>query len=97
MARLGQRVTGGLTGQEEPTTDSRAPGDLARPEGRSVGASQRPLIERIGLGAIALVLVATFGAIALAAVTGGELFLGVMAGTGALMTLWAAAASLRRG
>jgi hypothetical protein len=59
--------------------------------------AQRPLIERIGLAAIALVLVAMFGAIAFAALAGGELFLGVMAGTGALMTLWAAAASLRRG
>lgn len=59
--------------------------------------TQRPLIERIGLAAIALVLVALFGAISFAALSGGELFLGVMAGTGALMTLWAAAASLRRG
>ena len=59
--------------------------------------AQRPLIERIGLAAIALVLVALFGAIAFAALAGGELFLGVMAATGALMTLWAAAASLRRG
>jgi hypothetical protein len=59
--------------------------------------AQRPLIERIGLAAIALVLVAMFGAIAFAALAGGELFLGVMAGTGALMTLWAAAVSRRRG
>ncbi len=58
---------------------------------------QRPWLERIGLAAIALVLVAMFGAIAFAAMSGGELFLGIMAGTGALMTLWAAAASLRRG
>ena len=58
---------------------------------------QRPLIERVGLAAIAVVIVALFAAIAYAALTGGELFLGVMAGTGALMTLWAAAASLRRG
>lgn len=59
--------------------------------------TQRPLIERVGLGAIALALVAMFGTIAYAALGGGELFLGVMAGTGALMTLWAAAASIRRG
>lgn len=60
-------------------------------------STQRPLIERVGLAAIAIVLIGMFGAIAVAAVTGGELFLGVMAGTGALMTLWAAIASLRRG
>lgn len=59
--------------------------------------SPRPMIERIGLGAIALVLVVAFGAIAVAALTGGEIFLGVMAGTGALMTTWAAAASILRG
>lgn len=58
---------------------------------------QRPLIERLGLGAIAAVVVCMFGAITLAALSGGELFLAVMAGTGALMTLWAAAATLRRG
>lgn len=59
--------------------------------------ARRPLIERIGLGAIALVLVVAFAAIAVAALTGGELFLGVMAGIGALMTLWAAAVSVLRG
>jgi hypothetical protein len=59
--------------------------------------AQRPLIERIGLAAIAFVVVALFAAICLAALSGGELFLGVMAGTGALMTLWAAGATLRRG
>lgn len=57
----------------------------------------RPLIERLGLAVIAVVLVALFGAIAVAAFYGGELFLGLMAATGALMTLWAAAATLRRG
>jgi hypothetical protein len=57
----------------------------------------RPLIERIGLGAIALILATTFGGIAAAALASGEVFLGVMAGIGALMTLWAAASTLRRG
>ena len=57
----------------------------------------RPLIERIGLGAIALLLTGVFGTTAYAALAGGELFLAVMSGTGALMTLWAAASTLRRG
>ncbi len=57
----------------------------------------RPLVERIGLGAIAVVLAGIFAFIALAAWTSGELFLAVMAGIGALMTVWAAAATLRRG
>lgn len=65
--------------------------------GPSPESGPRPMIERIGLGAIALVLAVAFGAIAVAALSGGELFLGVMAGIGALMTLWAAAMTLLRG
>ena len=57
----------------------------------------RPLIERIGLGLIALVIAVVFGGLAVAAFANGEVFIGVMAGIGALMTLWAAASSLRRG
>jgi hypothetical protein len=55
------------------------------------------MIERLGLGVIAVVVVGMFGTLAAVALTGGELFLGVMAGIGALMTLWAAVGSLRRG
>ena len=65
------------------------------PEGPS--PEPRPMIERVGLGAIALVVAGMFGTLAYVALTGGEIFLGVMAGSGALMTLWAAATSLRRG
>lgn len=61
------------------------------------GAEPRPLIERLGLALIALVVTTMFGAITLAALGGGELFLGVMAGIGAVMTVWAAASTLRRG
>jgi len=57
----------------------------------------RPMIERIGLGIIAVILAALFGAIAALAWLGGEVFLAVMAGIGALMTVWAAVSSLRRG
>ena len=67
-------------------------------DGPEAGESgQRPLIERLGLAAIAIVVVGMFGAIAVAALAGNELFLGAMAAIGALMTVWAAAASLRRG
>lgn len=59
--------------------------------------SSRPLVERVGLVVIAIVLAAVFAFICLAAWTSGELFLAVMAGIGALMTVWAAAATLRRG
>jgi hypothetical protein len=56
----------------------------------------RPLIERIGLGLIALVIAVVFGGLAAAAFANGEVFIGVMAGIGALMTVWAAASTLRR-
>ena len=57
----------------------------------------RPLVERVGLGVLAVLLAAVFGGLAVVAVSGGEIFRGVMAGIGALMTIWAAASSLRRG
>ena len=64
------------------------PGDRGAP---------RPLIERVALGGIAIVVAAVFGGIAVAAFAGDELFLGTMAGIGALMTIWAAAGNIRRG
>ena len=57
----------------------------------------RPLIERLGLGLIALVIALVFGGLTVAAFANGEVFIGVMAGIGALMTVWAAVSSLRRG
>ena len=57
---------------------------------------RRPVIERIGLGAIAVVVAVLFGALSLASLAGGEVFLGVMAGIGALMSVWAAGSTLRR-
>ena len=59
-------------------------------------AEPRPLIERIGLGLIALVIAVVFGGLAAAALANGEVFIGVMAGIGALMTVWAAASTVRR-
>jgi hypothetical protein len=56
----------------------------------------RPLVERLGLGFIALVAAALFGAMSAAAWAGGELFLAVMAGIGLVMTLWAAATTVFR-
>lgn len=84
-------------------TDSRAPEAPQSPEApisreapEPPGEPSRPLIERVGLGAIALVLAGVFAAVALAAFASGEVFLGMMAGIGALMTVWAGAATLRR-
>ena len=57
----------------------------------------RPIIERLGLAVIALVVAVTFSILGYVAITGGEVFLGIMAGIGGLMTVWAAAGTLRRG
>ncbi len=57
----------------------------------------RPLVERIGMAAIAAVLAALFGGVAMAAWVGGEPFLAVMGGIGCLMTAWVGALTLFRG
>jgi hypothetical protein len=54
-------------------------------------------VERVGLALLAVLMAALFGGLGLAAWVNGEPFLGVMAGIGGLMTLWAAGTSLRRG
>jgi hypothetical protein len=63
--------------------------------GRGAGG-RRPLLERIGLAGIAVVLAILFGGVAVASWIGGEPFLAVMAGIGALMTAWAGAITLFR-
>ena len=67
---------------QEPRWDDRAP---------------RPVIERLGLAAVALVLGTLFGGVAVAAWLGGELFLAVMGGIGCLMTVWVGGLTLFRG
>ena len=57
----------------------------------------RTLLERVALAGIALLVAGLFGGLGLAAFAGGVVFLGVMGGIGALMTVWAAASNLRRG
>jgi hypothetical protein len=57
----------------------------------------RPLIERVGLAAIAVVLAALFGGVAAASWVGGELFLAAMGAIGCAMTLWVGLLTLIRG
>ncbi len=77
------------------------PGEAAAAPGGPVGTAAevpgRPLLERIGMAAIALVLALLFGAVAAAAFGGGEPFLGAMAAIGCLMTVWVGAITLLRG
>jgi hypothetical protein len=58
---------------------------------------RRPLVERIGMAAIAAVLATMFGGVAVAAWAGGEPFLAVMGGIGSLMTAWVGGLTLFRG
>ncbi len=58
------------------------------PDSTRTPSEPRPLIERLGLAAVALVLAALFGGVAAASWVGDEPFLAVMGGIGALMTLW---------
>jgi hypothetical protein len=51
----------------------------------------------VALAGIAVVVALVFGGMGIAALAGGEVFLGVMGGIGALMTVWAAVSNLRRG
>ena len=57
----------------------------------------RPLIERIGLGLIAIVMATAFGGVAVAAWIGGEVFLAAMGAIGCLMTPWVGGLTVIRG
>ena len=67
------------------------------PEPNGPPRQPRPIIERIGLAAVALVLAVLFGGVAAASWIGGELFLAVMGAVGCLMTLWVGGLTLFRG
>jgi len=84
----------GRAGQSEPAP--RGPIDPA-PADPAPQRQPRPIIERIGLAAVALVLAILFGGVAAASWIGGELFLAVMGAVGCLMTLWVGALTLFRG
>jgi len=65
--------------------------------GPGIPHERRPLVERIGMAAVAAVLAALFGGVAVAAWLGGEMFLAVMGAIGCLMTAWVGALTLFRG
>ena len=75
-------------------TDRTDPTERTDPE---AGRERRPLIERIGMAAIAAVLAVLFGGVGVAAWSGGEPFLAVMGWIGCLMTAWVGGLTLFRG
>ena len=79
-----------MTGPTDPTD----PTDPADP---AAGRERRPVIERIGMAAVAAVLAVLFGGVGVAAWAGGEPFLAVMGWIGCLMTAWVGGLTLFRG
>lgn len=71
--------------------------DTNGPDPTDAPPTPRPLIERIGMAAIAAVIAVLFGAVAAAAWVGGEPFLAVMGAIGCLMTVWVGGLTLFRG
>ncbi len=82
---------GEVSGPAGPDTDGQ-PDVGPRPD-----RTPRPIIERIGLAAVALVLATLFGGVAAASWVGGEPFLAVMGGVGCVMTVWVGLLTLVRG
>jgi hypothetical protein len=78
-------------------TESRepAPRDPRPPSGEEAGHA-RPLIERVGLAAVAMFMAVLFGGMGVAAWVEGEGFLAVMGWLGSLMTIWVGGSSLLR-
>ncbi len=79
-----------------PTAPTAPPGSDPS-DGVPEAAARRPLIERLGLAAIAGVLAILFAFVAVASWLGGELFLASMGALGAGATVWLAARTLFRG
>jgi hypothetical protein len=63
----------------------------------AVERERRTALERIGLAAVAVVMAALFGAVAVAALIGGEFFLAAMGLVGCMMTLVVGGITLLRG
>jgi hypothetical protein len=73
------------------------PSDPTEPTEPAAPAEPRPLIERVGMAAIAVVMAGLFGFVAAAAFSGGEWFLAAVAAVGSVMTLGVGALTLIRG
>ena len=55
------------------------------------------MLERVGMGVIALLMALMFAGVGAASFASGEAFLGVMGVIGALMVLWAGGSTVFRG
>ena len=80
-----------MTFDRDPSADAAPVAPPPEPLGR------RPLVERVGMAAIAAVLATLFGGVAAVSFASGEPFLAIMAGIGTLMTAWVGIRTLVRG
>ena len=83
-----------------PPAGSVPPADTAPPAGpvdAALPAPRRPLVERVGMAAIAAVMALLFAAVSALSFGSGEPFLGLMAAIGTLMTAWVGLLTLVRG
>jgi hypothetical protein len=72
-------------------------GSAADIDGTAEERERRPMLERLGLAAIAVVMAILFGIVGIAAVIGGEYILGAMGFVGCMMTLVVGGITLVRG
>jgi len=76
------------------SVERREPAERAEPP---KPVEPRPIIERIGLAAVAFGAAVMFGGVGYAAWLGGELFLAVIGAVSCVMTLWVGTLTLIRG
>ena len=83
----------------DPTASGSAPAVPAAPAPEATDAERerRPVLERIGLAAVAVVMALLFALVAVAAFIGGEYFLAAMGFVGCMMTLVVGGTTLLRG
>ena len=86
-----------MTTDPRPPTPTEGDGRPALPPDPPDPPTRRPLVERIGMAAIAVVLAVLFGGVAAVSFVSGEPFLAIMAAIGALMTAWVGLLTLVRG
>jgi len=67
------------------------------PDESAAERERRPVLERLGLAAIAVVMAVLFAGVAVAAFVGGEYFLASMGAVGCMMTLAVGGSTLLRG
>lgn len=71
--------------------------DALEPADASEPRERRPIVERIGLAAVAVAAAVMFGGVGYAAWLGGEPFLAIIGAISCVMTLWVGVLTLVRG